>query len=248
MTRLLVVLLAMSVASVHVFGADDKVKAPTVDKVEENLTKARDTYSTTLGEIRKDVAKLIDSKDKAERDRSNPDLAKLDALKAEKAALEKDGEMPKWLDVKTKDRITKARRPLLDALTKAKADYVQAKDDDKAALIQKEIEQIKSGIPEVVFQLPAPNKENCADAAAFIRKVLEPACKAGAVKIRGEKPGSLIVTVGEKAQTYALVSTVNWRDQITDWLNAKMVKQKRCEQIKSKDDILAKDPIVIQKP
>lgn len=121
------------------------LRADDVDKAEEKLAKAREAYSTALGGIRDDVLKLIDDKDTAERKRANPDLAKLKAIKAERDALEKDGEMPKWIDAKTKDRIAKARDPLVKALSEAKAAYVRAKDDEKAAAIDKEIEQVKKG-------------------------------------------------------------------------------------------------------
>lgn len=113
-----------------------------IDKAEEKVTKAREAYTTALGVIRDDVLKLIDDKDAAERKRANPDLAKLKSLKAEKESLEKDGDMPKWLDAKTKDRIVKARDPLMKALSETKAAYIRAKDDDKAAAIEKQIEQV----------------------------------------------------------------------------------------------------------
>jgi hypothetical protein len=125
--------------------ASGAMRADDVDKAEEKLGKARETFATAMSGIRDDVLKLLDGKDTAERKRANPDLAKLKTIKAEKEALEKEGEMPKWIDAKTKDRITKARKPLLDALTEAKATYVRAKDDDKAAAVDKEIEQIKAG-------------------------------------------------------------------------------------------------------
>jgi Lectin C-type domain len=134
---MVLVALAMSIGASR---ADD------IEKAEEKLTKARDAYSAAMAGIRKDVVKLIDDKDAAERKRANPDLGNLKALKAEKDALEQTGEVPKWIDAKIKDRIAKAHISLVAALTEAKAAYVRAKDDDKAAAFEKEIEQTKVGV------------------------------------------------------------------------------------------------------
>jgi hypothetical protein len=126
--------------------ASGATRADDVAKAEEKLGKARETFATTMSGIRDDVLKLIEDRDTAERKRPNPDLAKLKTLKAEKEALAKDGEMPKWVDAKITDRITKARKPLLDVLIETKKAYVGVRDDDKAAGVDKEIEQIKAGI------------------------------------------------------------------------------------------------------
>lgn len=139
MVRSLTFLAAVALAAIAA-QADD------VDKAEQKLVKAREAYSSAMTEIRDDVLKQIDAKDAAERKKTNPDLTKLKAIKAERDALQLEGELPKWVDVKIKDRITTARGPLVAALTEAKAAYVRAKDDEKAATIDKELEQVKRGV------------------------------------------------------------------------------------------------------
>lgn len=138
--RYSLVVLAALAMPIAVARADDDI-----NKAEEKLNMAREAYSAALAGIRDDVAKLINDKDATERKRSNPDLSRLKAFKAEKDALEQTGEMPKWIDAKIKDRIAKARAALVAALTATKAAYVRAKDDEKAAAIDVEIEQIKNG-------------------------------------------------------------------------------------------------------
>lgn len=147
-SSLLCMVVVVVASATHAAWADD------VTKAEGKLAKAREAHAASLAGIRDDVLKQIDGKDAAERKRTNPDLATLKSLKAEREALEKNGEMPKWIDIKTKDRISTARKPLLDALVETKAAYVRAKEDDKAAVVGKEIDLIKQGnglaVPMVV--------------------------------------------------------------------------------------------------
>src|SRR5215211_1585454 len=78
-------------------------RADDVDKAEEKLTKARENYKAAMDGIRGDVLKQLEAKDAAERKKANADLAKLKAFAAEKEALEKNGEIPKWIDTNTKN-------------------------------------------------------------------------------------------------------------------------------------------------
>jgi hypothetical protein len=115
------------------------------NKAEEKLAIAREAHATAISSIRDDVLQLIESKDAAERKRANPDLAKLKAIKAEQEALEQRGELPKWIDFKTKERIVKANAPLLAALTAVKRSYILARDDEKAMAVDAELAELLKG-------------------------------------------------------------------------------------------------------
>jgi hypothetical protein len=117
-----------------------------VEKAEESLTKAREVFESTMSDIRKDVLKQIVVKDEAERNRPNADTRnKLKAIKAEQEALTDKGEVPKWIDAKTKDRITKARAPVERALETLWKAYLVIKEDDKAAAVEEELKDFKKG-------------------------------------------------------------------------------------------------------
>lgn len=128
----------LAIAFVMVCRADE------IEKAEAKVAKAREEHAAALSKIRDDVKKMIEAKEKKEADRKGKaDLAVLATLQAEKDALETKGELPKWVDLKVKERITKAGEPLVNALSDLKGVHVQLKDLKKAAEVEKQIEELK---------------------------------------------------------------------------------------------------------
>ncbi|MBX9580006.1 MAG: hypothetical protein K2X87_06820 [Gemmataceae bacterium] len=138
MPRFLVALVAASV-----LPAAGPAQPDDAAKAEAKLAKAREDHSAALADIRGGILKQIEDRDAAERRKANPDLDKLKGLKADRVALEEKGELPKWTDTRVKDRIAKANAPLVVALVDVKAAYTRAKDDDKAAAIEKELVELR---------------------------------------------------------------------------------------------------------
>jgi hypothetical protein len=135
-----IIVFALAFFAAGVTHADD------VKTAEDKLAKAREEYSKAMADIRKDIATQLKEKDAAESKLgAKASTDKLKAIAAEQKALEEDGVLPKELNFNTKKRITDAGKPLLAALGDAKAAYVNAKDLDKAAAIDKEIEEVKKG-------------------------------------------------------------------------------------------------------
>jgi hypothetical protein len=133
--------------------------APKVVKAEAVVAKARDDYAAALTAIRADVANVIKAKADAEVKKANPDLSKLRALEAEKEAMQKSGELPKWAEADTKisDRLAKARVPLAAALLALKKAHVEAKNLDKAEEVNKELEALTKGGPKPPLKGEAPD-------------------------------------------------------------------------------------------
>jgi hypothetical protein len=124
------------VCGTPVARADDR------NGVDAKLAKARLAYSEATTSLREKAAAELDAREEAERRRSDPNLGRLKAIATERAAL-KRGTIPAWIDGKEKAQWDKARRSLVAALIEVKAASVQAREDEKAAAIEKEIQELK---------------------------------------------------------------------------------------------------------
>ena len=113
--RFAVLLLALGLGVLPAVRADD------IDEAEEKLAKAREAHAEEMSKVREAVAKLIDDKVAAEEKRSNPDLNRIEALQAERDAVE-DGDLSKSksIDAKLKKRVADANRKLAASLLEAK--------------------------------------------------------------------------------------------------------------------------------
>ncbi|WP_020473834.1 RICIN domain-containing protein [Zavarzinella formosa] len=219
------------------------VRADEVSMAQEKVAKAREEYKSAVAAIRKDLSLLIDAKEATERKRPKPDLAKIKAIKEEKDTLEDGGAVPAWIDMRMKDRIAKAKTPLVTALTALVKAHILAKEDDKAALVEKELQRLKmaealpateakfyrivnknSGLSvtirdDIDKSEGSPTQEKYEEKASqqweFIKQE-----KGDGVRIRNRKTGATISIPGESKQKgYGLRLLENPSEKSTDlWL------------------------------
>lgn len=113
------------------------------DPIKKRLDAAKETYAKEADTFRAAVAKLLEDRLKAARDKG--DKKAVDQVKAEQRAFEEKGELPKATPVALKTRLAKARETLETAFATAVKDYTKAAKDDEAAAAEKHLEDFKAG-------------------------------------------------------------------------------------------------------
>lgn len=156
--RMLTLLMTLVLLTLSMAYAADK------DEVDERVEKAREAYQSEMELIREEVAKELDTKEAAERKRTNPDLEKIKTIKSDREELTADEKIPDSISTKIKSRINKNRTKFINVLTAAKNEFVRAKLDDEAEAIAQELEKFKSdgtlakAKPAAAPSKPAPAK------------------------------------------------------------------------------------------
>jgi hypothetical protein len=188
--------------------------------IEADLAAARGAYKKEASAILAEALKAIDAKDNAERMRASPSTKRLAMIGEERQELVDDGILPYWVNASLKQRLTKARTTLATALKDASIALLKVKEDEKAARISDELQELKEskglkfgggpqyhgGFPErkpeapsaesfkMVLQIKTSNHNNSdtRDEAYFAAHYAQPA---EAQRKRGKKPAVRIARV-----------------------------------------------------
>ena len=138
MTRrcLAVLLLTIGAATTPVVNADD------VTDAEEVVAKAREAHAEDMAKVRGEVAKQIEDKIEAVKKRKKPEVKDIEALRAEREALE-EGKLPKWIRKSEQKQITEANKRLMTALDELRVVYVRVEELEKAKAVEEEIKELR---------------------------------------------------------------------------------------------------------
>lgn len=119
-----------------------------VDKADRQVMKTRESYEETNRDVRDEIVKQIDARERAERNRQKPNLKLVETLKSERLAVETENLLPDWLDHNRRKRILAVDTSFLESLKVAKAAHVQAGNDQTAAQLESEIQALEKEIRE----------------------------------------------------------------------------------------------------
>ncbi|MDB5341072.1 MAG: pknB 22 [Planctomycetaceae bacterium] len=134
-TTLLVIMACLTLSIAH---ADDR------DVIAERLYQAHEAYHAEIELIRAETVKELETKEAAERKRTNPDLERIKSLKNEREQLETNGKIPGSSSAKIKGRINKSRATFVSLLTVAKNAYIRDKRDADAEAVSIELQKFQA--------------------------------------------------------------------------------------------------------
>lgn len=107
------------------------------DSIKTKLDKARSAYESEKEAIRKSILELFDKRETEAREKGDKKL--VDLIKAERQVFEERPEIPKWVPLAIQRRAILARETMITAYQTAVKEFLKAKKDDEAALVEKEL-------------------------------------------------------------------------------------------------------------
>lgn len=126
--------------AILVFGA--ALCGQDADPVKEKLFAAKVAYDTELRSIHKQIEEWFDKRESAAR--AAADLKMVELIKQERAEFEEDGDVPNEAPAVLQTQQTRALRALESAYTQAVKDYTRTKQDDRAAAVEGELQQLST--------------------------------------------------------------------------------------------------------
>ena len=117
-------------------GADDP------DPVKDKLFAAKVAYDKEMQEYRKSADEWFDKREETARKDGNKKM--VDQIKGERKVFDEDGELPKVAPAAVQQRPALAKKALEVAYEQAVKDYIKAKMDDRAAVIETELKAMFS--------------------------------------------------------------------------------------------------------
>jgi hypothetical protein len=180
-----VAIACLTLAVVPVLRADD-------DPVRAKLDQAKAVYEADVKKARAAVAAYFDKREEVAR--QNMDKKAVDLVKAERQAFEEKGELPKSAPVGLKAPFATNRSTLEAAYKSAIGEYVKAKKDEDAAVLEKELAGLQLGNPAAVVSLD----ERIAGKVYATSKGQYEFKRDGSLLIAGKKVGSWSVIGGDR--------------------------------------------------
>jgi hypothetical protein len=131
MFRGISVLACLIGAAVAASGDDDK------DPIREKLFAAKVAYDKEMSQIRGLMGDWLDKREESARKAGDRKL--VDQVKSDRRAFDEDGDIPKNAPTGLAPRQDKAKKTLEAAYSEAVKAYTKAKQDDRAAVVEKEL-------------------------------------------------------------------------------------------------------------